>query len=1428
MTEFTLSYREIIPDQTALDNWKEITLTTGGTQSTLQDIKVAERANGFCYENSEKHYTRNRFIYWRINYDVLELVEHSLDINLTNNRVRYKFTDTPILDGVSIHETHTNIVILVPTVCSVHSLVFPHPERFHKQDELLGTHPDLAAPSIFSKASPVLARSPNTFYLFSSPSTAGDQLPCMASSYLSPDEDAFFVLAYPSKELLLIRHNPCSGQAAVTELKGDSSLMPRFLTGLAEKFRQRNTDGESIVSLMFFVSDYELYVVTLCREGRLMFWSSSKGQCVAIVDVAAETGDYSRDQIQSAMLRKAVDSTTTTDKLLAVFVNLSSGCQFHIFSIPEINGQQIKIHRIKTLLPPETDLIDFAIQSNRLWSLWRCEDGGTAAYCSSLSRGEGMSSGWAPVALEPPPDADRPPQAADGAGSDPRQLYLHHIFQPGRFPKHIITKALSIYKRSTVLSETPGSNAMLRQRICLAVENEIQSTLGGQVVNDDEYLEAAEWCWNKFYSCCVQYHIASLKPLGVMLLPSVLAAVFLKKSSFSFLRPVDPLEHMMLCSDDLYQDQFINFAMLSEDGETVSDVLKLFEVIVYLEQQMSESFFQAFEKELASLQMPDAVMESLLKKILLEMDSQFTSHILELLDKISDLYNAIHKVLELLRFDGASSMSSGEGEDEDLQVNQSAMHYFSSQLGISMVAGCLRQQAQVRFQICRNLLLICNIVLSEVRLELDVLEAVRSVCTPEIVVLTQAAYVMLWITGLSAQLNMPQEAALQRLTPLKLQPVALVRSSATGGSGPASLLEMFIASTAGHQARRAFARSPIVNAHPSELLAHWHLSLLPYLNHLRPAIWPISGGTVLAEWLLSTGQHLWLQQYVRLLSNWCEWNICTRSFLLAASFLTSGENYKAQDLFETAIKGVLTEPFLQQRILVGCEDDPNRAYINYYLKVIQLFELHKAKDCAINIANVALSIITPGDPIAATLYSIKFRHHLSLKHYTQAFDSLTSNPAEERRRDNLRELVKQLVEERRLDTLLSFTYGNMEDLFTGILLSRARAADPLTDADTFYNFLYSYQINRGPLNFRLAASVMYEQAFRLSTCNDQSVEALEKQVKCYLAAKNVLSLCSPEHAWVVRPTDPDEELLEVILPPRAGSNKDADVIKLKRQVEVVNIETIKKELLFADAKLKLCRYNMSSLASITSPVELVAMLNASGLFKTALEVCTAFQLSYCNVFETLTKHCVMLTVANGEYEEPNTWEWLVENDLQDLPMNRDNIADIVWKLLQDYLSKYEKPNMTQLHRAICGKIIQMGDFLPHWIVASYKLRNPAELLRMLHGAGRLEEAFELSRELLLAALGYGKEYFSFERPLSQAAAPFALPLHALRALLQELHIHNEMADQEKDQEPPFLKEYKLLGDLLGKYMETAVRATQQSSWGSSTMGQMKTTPLQIT
>lgn len=168
----------------------------------------------------------------------------------------------------------------------------------------------------------------------------------------------------------------------------------------------------------------------------------------------------------------------------------------------------------------------------------------------------------------------------------------------------------------------------------------------------------------------------------------------------------------------------------------------------------------------------------------------------------------------------------------------------------------------------------------------------------------------------------------------------------------------------------------------------------------------------------------------------------------------------------------------------------------------------------------------------ATLYSIKFKHHLALKHYELAYDSLNSNPDSDRKKDNLHDLVKHLLDEKKLDILSKFTYGNLEELFCDIIFARARGTDAINNI--YYDFLYAYQVKRGPTFFRLAASVMYEQAFRLNS-HIINVETSKKQVHCYLAAKNGLHLCDAKDAWIVMPVDPIK-VERIMLPALIGSN----------------------------------------------------------------------------------------------------------------------------------------------------------------------------------------------------------------------------------------------------------------------------------------------------
>lgn len=74
------------------------------------------------------------FLIRRTNGDILELSEVSLDLNLIDSAVRYRFTDAPIL-AVSIAEHNDSIIVLVATVSSLHQLKFNLPREFPKSYE---------------------------------------------------------------------------------------------------------------------------------------------------------------------------------------------------------------------------------------------------------------------------------------------------------------------------------------------------------------------------------------------------------------------------------------------------------------------------------------------------------------------------------------------------------------------------------------------------------------------------------------------------------------------------------------------------------------------------------------------------------------------------------------------------------------------------------------------------------------------------------------------------------------------------------------------------------------------------------------------------------------------------------------------------------------------------------------------------------------------------------------------------------------------------------------------------------------------------------------------------------------------------------------------------------------------------------------------
>lgn len=421
-------------------------------------------------------------------------------------------------------------------------------------------------------------------------------------------------------------------------------------------------------------------------------------------------------------------------------------------------------------------------------------------------------------------------------------------------------------------------------------------------------------------------------------------------------------------------------------------------------------------------------------------------------------------LVEALTYDlGQPSELQLEGTTGSIQeasrILLNISHLFSSQLGISAITESVSQIALLRFSICRNLLILQQLVLSSRDPSFDPrsLHSIRSSLAPRTVVLTQAYYAVIWICESTASPTPSQtllETSLQHLSILKLSESTRVnviqRQQRT-----LSLLELFVHSGGAKHAHTLMAHTKT----DTGSLMPWHESMLTHVTLMAQFVWPISGNFIFPEWLLSSCQHLLVQEYVRLLSTWCEWNSASRKFILAVALLEMGETHKACDQFLRASNGILTDAFLAGTLLDTCITSESSTLVHYYLKVIQLFEHHNAADCIIDLADAAITAAEKDDPNLPTLHSIIFRQHLDLGHHREAYDWLNSNPDPPRRVDCLRQLVATLFERKKLLELVTFPYYEMYEDLERIVEGRARSMDLMEN--NYYNFLYSFHINKG-------------------------------------------------------------------------------------------------------------------------------------------------------------------------------------------------------------------------------------------------------------------------------------------------------------------------------------------------------------------------------
>lgn len=474
------------------------------------------------------------YVYRKVFTDVLELEEHSLDLNLTGNCLRIRFQGLAILEGTSIHETKTNVVILVSTISAVHRFVLPHPARHVDASQLGSTN---TIPSIFTEASQSWLRDSASHQVISSMAT-NISLPYTAASCLAGSGQgavSVFAVANPTS-ISCIRMGQSPSSISTHTLQPSSNLT-RLLSGyLPNVLRggsgQENEETTASLALLPTNSD-ETFVLALSKGLKLRMWSATNQECRLDCDLTEYFGDKSGKQLGSQHRIRWCQSGS--DYQLAIFSSFGKSRSFLLFNLQTAPA---KIVLITSVIAQHSRLVDFSLSTDHIYALWSSSRGEFLLEFLELSNPKQQ---WQSITLEPGVDSD---VEYDETVTDPKEAYLQAIFKPGVFSMSTLARALQAFDRSGAKKRNAGN---IREDIIAAIEMELHEQISdNEDMSEEDFLQLSAKCWAQFYAYVVQYHMKRPVPVGLLIDEATGFHGLLKRGMISFLRPLDVVESLVL------------------------------------------------------------------------------------------------------------------------------------------------------------------------------------------------------------------------------------------------------------------------------------------------------------------------------------------------------------------------------------------------------------------------------------------------------------------------------------------------------------------------------------------------------------------------------------------------------------------------------------------------------------------------------------------------------------------------------------------------------------------------------------------------------------------------------------------------------------------------------------------------------------------
>ena len=516
----------------------------------------------------------------------------------------------------------------------------------------------------------------------------------------------------------------------------------------------------------------------------------------------------------------------------------------------------------------------------------------------------------------------------------------------------------------------------LKDEISAAVEVEIQNQINEYEISDEDHIAISHAAWARFYSCAIQYHESGSRPMGLVMSSATSQLVIIKKEIISYVRPLDTLEHLVLhdrSSASVGPELFQDTPILCEDPLLAQDVVNVMKMAALVREKICPDMAENFSLALFQLSSPDQVAQNIVTDILTDdsdggevMSLSFVQELGSRLQQIGDVSKALEVLLYCLELDRGIVSHSDFDPNAEFDMNDPRERLFASAHGRSVIAESLKQVVQSRYILTRDLIVLQQIMLScgfPDEVPAGATEIIHSTFLPRCVVLNLSYFIISWINGTNATAP-PSDSLEQGLR----QMAVLKISEKCGGSQhaaeiartyprPLTLAELFLLGPG--------AKSRLLLTGDSVSGSAWQTTLMPLVNICAQLLWPRCAVPTFQAFLLTSCQHMQIQEYVRLLSTWCDFNCHSRQFLLGSALLNMGEPEKACDWMVKGAGGIGTDAFLTSHLFspdeLVEEFSVDQLTVMYFLKVINLFEQFGYHDHVIELAKTAIAICDEDD-----------------------------------------------------------------------------------------------------------------------------------------------------------------------------------------------------------------------------------------------------------------------------------------------------------------------------------------------------------------------------------------------------------------------------------------------------------------------------------